>query len=170
MESDYSYLLDANFFIQAKKSFSPIDVFPCYWSKLKALADEGVVFSIDKVKQEIDRGNDSLTEWCNSNLPSSFFRSTATTECLLEYQNIIQWANSNDQFSDNAKNVFSKSDEADAFLIAYTKANAPFCKLVTYEKSSPQSRNNIKIPDACNENNTLYIEPLDMFREIRETF
>jgi hypothetical protein len=45
------YVLDSNFFIQAHRFHYPIDVAAGFWNKVRQLAEEGRVISIDKVKK-----------------------------------------------------------------------------------------------------------------------
>ena len=41
------YIVDSNFFIQAHRAYYPIDVIQSFWTKVKQLADEGKIKSID---------------------------------------------------------------------------------------------------------------------------
>jgi hypothetical protein len=68
------YLLDANSFIQPAKEYYQFDLAPSFWKALCVHAENGRVVSIDKVKAEIERGKDNLTEWaccefCNWFMP-----------------------------------------------------------------------------------------------------
>ncbi|MET3114076.1 hypothetical protein AAKU52_001809 [Pedobacter sp. CG_S7] len=47
------FVLDSNFFIQAHRMHYPMDVVPSFWLKIKELAKNGIIVSIDKVKDEI---------------------------------------------------------------------------------------------------------------------
>lgn len=67
------YIVDANFFIQVHRMNYPMDVVPNFWSKIKELAEKGLISSIDKVKAELYLNSDGLTTWCKDNLPSDFF-------------------------------------------------------------------------------------------------
>ena len=70
------YVLDSNYFIQAHRANYPLDVAISFWKKTKQLANEGKIISIDKVRNELYNKNDALEEWCNSNLPNDFFKSS----------------------------------------------------------------------------------------------
>jgi len=37
------YILDTNFFVQAHRAHYPFDVFPSFWSKIKELAEAGLM-------------------------------------------------------------------------------------------------------------------------------
>lgn len=51
------YLFDTNIFVESKKNL-PMDVWPIFWTKMVELINSGIIHSIDKVKEEIDRGGD----------------------------------------------------------------------------------------------------------------
>ena len=67
------FLIDSNFFIEAHRTSYPFDVVPSFWVKVKELADNGKIISIDKVQKELMKNNDELSQWCLNNLPSNFF-------------------------------------------------------------------------------------------------
>ena len=70
------YVVDSNFFIQAHRANYPLDVATSFWNKVKQLAEEGKIISIDKVKKEIYDHEDDLKQWCEDNLPEDFFKDT----------------------------------------------------------------------------------------------
>jgi hypothetical protein len=73
------FIVDSNFFIQAHRSIYPLDVVQSFWTKIKSLADKGIILSIDKVKREIydnSSHEDELKIWCEVNLPDDFFVNT----------------------------------------------------------------------------------------------
>ena len=157
------YLLDSNFFIQAHRIGFPLDVVPSFWNKVKELAENGKIISIDKVKNEIYRDGDDLEKWCRDNLPLDFFKNASTV--ITSYAQIVTWAHSkNDQYTQQALNTFMDADEADAWLIAYGYTHS--YPIVTYEISSPSSKKSIKIPDACLPFGVKTLIPIEMFREL----
>jgi len=70
----------------------------------------------------------------------------------------------------NAINEFLDSEEADAFLIAYALADYQNRIIVTQEVSRPERKNKIKIPEPCNYFNVRYVNTIEMFRLLGETF
>ena len=54
------YVVDSNFFIQAHRINYPLDIAFSFWKKVKQLAHENKIISIDKVKTEIYDKNDAL--------------------------------------------------------------------------------------------------------------
>lgn len=136
-----SYLFDSNIFIRSKNEL-PMDIFQGFWQRLAELAREGQIFSSVKVKEEIDRGNDELKQWCDEQLPKGFF---LPFEAHTEYARLMTWAKDNMVFTVPAKQEFATV--ADAYLVATAAAKG--MKVVTFETSDPLCKKRVKIPDAC---------------------
>ncbi len=163
------YVVDSNFFIQAHRVNYPLDVAFSFWNKVKKLAEEGKIISIDKVKNEIFNKNDALEEWCKSNLPEDFFKDS--TQVMDSYSQVSTWAISkSDHYMQNALNEFLDADEADAFIVAYALADPDNRIIVTQEISEPNRKNKVKIPDACDALHVHFVNTMDMFRQLGETF
>jgi len=164
------YIVDSNFFIQAHRAIYPLDVVQSFWVKIDFLAKKGILRSIDKVKKEIfdnSSHQDELKEWCENNLPKDFFISTDTA--LNNYVAIITWVRSkNNHYTERAIQEFLETDLADPWLIAYAMAND--LTIVTYEKSEPNRKNRVKIPEVCNQFNVKYMNTIEMLRELNENF
>lgn len=84
------YVVDSNFFIEAHRTTYPLDVAHSFWNKVKLLADDGKIISIDKVKKEIYDHEDALKTWCVNNLPQDFFKDT--TQVMATYGQVAAWA------------------------------------------------------------------------------
>lgn len=149
-----SYLLDTNIFIRSKNEM-PMNIFHGFWQCLAELAQKGQLFSSVKVKEEIDKGNDDLKQWCADNLPQGFF---LPFEAFDEYSNLMMWANNNSVFSVTAKQEFATV--ADAYLIATAAAKDMI--VVSFETSDPLCKKRIKIPDACSAIGVEYCSLNDM--------
>jgi len=163
------YVLDSNFFIQAHRVSYPLDVAFSFWNKVKQLAEQGRIISIDKVKNELFNKNDALEAWCTDNLPKNFFKDTS--DVMAAYGQVIAWANLNSgHYLPKALNEFLAADEADAFLVAYALADTNNRIIVTQEISGPSRQNKVKIPDACIALNVRYVNTIDLFRRLGETF
>lgn len=164
------YIVDSNFFIQAHRSIYPLDVAQSFWLKVNLLSQNGTIVSIDKVKKEIYDNSfheDELKIWCDSNLPNDFF--IDTDNVLQNYIAIVNWTNSmSNHFTPNAIQEFLETDLADPWLIAF--AMSKNWTIVTYEKSQPERKNRIKIPEVCNQFNVRHIDTIQMFRELNESF
>mgnify|MGYP000906129050 CR=1 FL=1 len=163
------YILDSNFFIQAHRVNYPLDIAHSFWNKVKQLAIEGKIISIDKVKNELYDKNDALEEWCIENLPATFFKDTS--HIMAQYGQVSAWAISrNDHYLPNALNEFLDADEADAFLVAYALEDTSSRIIVTQETSEPLRHNKVKIPDSCIALKVSYVNTINMFRMLGETF
>ena len=163
------YVVDSNFFIEAHRNTYPLDVAHSFWNKVKQLADDEKIISIDKVKDEIYGHEDALKNWCVANLPQDFFKDTAPV--VSEYGQIAAWAASrSNHYLPNALAEFLHADEADAFIVAYAFADINDRIVVTQEKSDPNRKNKIKIPDACLAMGVQCCNTIEMFRQLRETF
>ncbi len=163
------YVVDSNFFIQAHRASYPLDVAPSFWAKVKQLADESKIISIDKVKNEIYKNEDELKLWCENNLPNTFFKDTNSV--LSQYSRIVGWASSQgDHYLPNPVAEFLDADEADAWLISYTLADNLNRIIVTHELSEPARRNKIKIPDVCIANSVQFCNTIEMLRRLGEKF
>ena len=164
------YIVDSNFFIQAHRSIYPLDVVQSFWLKVKSLSHKEIIVSIDKVKNEIYNNSsheDELKIWCEENLPKEFFINTDSV--LSNYISIVNWVNSmSDHYTANAVQEFLETDLADPWLIAFAMSNNWI--IVTYEKSEPFIKRKIKIPEVCNQFNVKYINTIEMFRELNESF
>lgn len=53
------YLFDTNIFITSKNQL-PYDVWPTFWRHIAELIRNGRIFSSEKVREEIERGNDEI--------------------------------------------------------------------------------------------------------------
>lgn len=102
------YLLDTNIFIQAHRVYYPFDVVPHLWNKFVELSERGLIFSIDKVKNEICYSNDPdiLASWCLNELNDNFFIDSSS--CVDVYADISNWVYSSQHYTSIAKiNFFS---------------------------------------------------------------
>lgn len=137
------YLFDTNIFIASKNQLPP-DVWPTFWQCMAMLIKDRRIFSITRVKEEIERGNDELTTWMRDYASDGFYI-PLDNEILLQYQRTLNWANNNTTFKPSALQTYA--DVADAYLVA--TAAAKNMALVTFEKSNPLCKNRVLIPDAC---------------------
>lgn len=163
------YVVDSNFFIEAHRVSYPLDIANSFWSKVRQLANDGKIISIDKVKDEIYDRNDALEFWCQNNLPNDFFKDSS--EVLKEYSEVVGWAISwSNHYLPKALNEFLEADEADAFIIAYALADPQNRIIVTQEYSQPEMKKRIKIPEPCIALGVQFVTAMNMFRQLKETF
>lgn len=155
-----AYLLDTNIFITSKNEL-PCDVWPSFWKQMAALMQGGKVLTSVKVKEEIERGKDELTQWMKNNAKAGFYCSI-DSEILCKYAEVQNWAKSIGRFTSVALNNFA--NVADAYLVATAAAKG--WKLVTYETSDINCKKRVKIPDACNALLVSCCDVNTMFREL----
>ena len=63
-----AYLIDSNIFIRSKNEM-PMNLWPTFWQRMTDMVNSGELFISTKVKEEIERGNDELTEWLKHSAP-----------------------------------------------------------------------------------------------------
>ena len=160
------YVLDANAFIQSKRRFYPFDVCPGYWDALKWHHGQSNLCSIDRVKEELERGGDDLSEWVVKNLPESFFASTGDAQTVSWFSQIGTWVQAQTQFLPEAKGEFISG--VDGWLIAYAKSTVHV--LVTLEQFDPLVRKRVPIPNVCQAFGIECITTFDMLRGLGVRF
>ena len=156
------YLLDSNVFIQSNRAHYGLDFVPAFWDWLDRSHAEGKLHSIQPVGAEIAAGVDDLTTWAASR--SGFFL-PIDGACGSSLSAVASWANSG-HFTAAAINDFLRV--ADYQLVAY--AHAHKLKVVTMEKSEPNRKNKIKIPDACIAHGVDWTSPFEMLRSEKASF
>ncbi|WP_242203436.1 DUF4411 family protein [Aestuariivivens insulae] len=165
------YILDTNILVYPDRISHPMDIYPSYWDKMADLLRFENVISIDKVKDEIYRHQDGLTNWCKLNTQKSFW--ALSVNCMVEYAEIQNWAQNKD-YNERALIEFADSKNADAFLVAYAlnkkRVEDVEVSIVTLEVSAPESKRAIKIPDICLDFDIRFINNNDFFREIKASF
>jgi hypothetical protein len=156
-----TYLLDSNIFIQAKNLYYGMDFCPAFWDWLIEKNKAGIVFSIDKVADEISAGNDELTKWSEDN--ENLFRKT-DVRVVEKFGAISDWA-INHNYEQGAISIFLQT--ADFYLIAHTMAEDYM--LVTHELPS-NSVKKIKIPNVCIGLKLSFTTPYEMLRREKAKF
>ncbi len=164
MSSDV-YVLDANVFIEASRRYYAFDLAPGFWSSLIQHAKDSRIISIDRIKQELERGKDELAEWVKHDFQEAF-ASTHDADILDSYRNIMSWVNSHSQFSDAAKADFASG--ADGWLIAFAQAKT--CIVVTHEVPSADAKRKVPIPNICMAFHVPFIDTFEMLRRLRVKF
>ena len=159
------YVLDTNVFIQASRRYYAFDLAPKFWDSLVAHAANGRIQSIDRVKHELERGNDALADWVKGHFGHAF-ASTDDTDIFQSFSEIMTWVNGQRQFSDAAKSNFATI--ADGWLIAYAKVKS--CVLVTHELLDPHIRRKIPIPNVCQTFNIQFVDTFEMLRTLGVRF
>ena len=157
-----AYLLDANVFIEAKRFYYGFDFCPAFWEWLVLNNRTKKVYSIEKVSDEIEAGNDDLWEWVKSQGSALFLE---PDEAILPaLAKVSEWATGGN-YHPAAVNEFFSS--ADYYLVAHALAHHH--TIVTQEQIR-NSKKRIMIPEACIPFKIKCIQPHIMLRKERARF
>ena len=157
-----SYLLDADVFIRAKNLHYGLDFCPAFWEWLAHKGHTGSVFSIDKVADEIEAGQDELSDWAR-NHGAALFRRTPPT-LVPQFTQVSVWA-TGQRYTPAAINTFLQA--ADFYLLAHALAGN---HVVVSHEVPANSPGRIKIPDACVGLGVRFMTPFQMLRIERARF
>ncbi len=155
------YALDANILISSSRLFYPFDVAPAFWRQLAEKAPNRIIL-VDRIKDEILRNEDVLTNWLRKNMDLFVNRASSDMNVIDSYRRIISYVNGNLRYKESAKSSFAES--ADSWLCAH--ALAYFYVVVTEEIYEPNIRKEIKIPNVCREFNIRCINRLQFIRKM----
>lgn len=157
-------MLDANVFIEAAKGYYAFDIAPRFWEALIAEAANGRLRSIDRVKDEIDKGDNEVKQWANERF-HEWFDSTNADDVVAAYGTIMRWANVQAQFRPAAKAEFARAENADAWVVAYALARRSRV-VVTLERFDPQVKRKIPIPNVCQAFGVQYVDTFELLRTL----
>ncbi len=157
-----AYLLDADVFIRAKNLHYGMDFCPAFWDWLLRAHDDGKIFSVEKVGDEVRAVEDELSEWATARGLGFFLRPDATLFPALE--RVSAWA-TGQSYLPAAVDAFLQV--ADYYLVAQALAGSH--TVVTHEVPSASTRR-IKIPDACIGLGIKCMTPFEMLRLERARF
>ncbi|WP_342318724.1 DUF4411 family protein [Corynebacterium mayonis] len=153
------FLVDSNILIEAKNRYYAFDIAPGFWDWLEGAYQQGLACSIDAVRDELLKGDDELAAWARAN--PDFFKSIdqSTTN---HFSDLTAWATSG-SYRAEAIAAFT-GNNADYLLIAYAREHQH--TVVTHERSEPNARRRILIPDACL---AMGVSTADTFQMMRAT-
>lgn len=152
-----AYLLDSDVFIQAKNLHYGFDFCPAFWDWIHKKNNENIVFSIEKVSDELQSGADELSTWA-SQLGKDFFL-IPDQKMNQSFGPVSTWVTSQ-QYEASAIHTFFQV--ADYYLVAYAHAHDHV--IVTHEipASTPKK---IKIPNVCIGLGIKCVTPYEMLRK-----
>lgn len=141
------YLFDSDVLIASARFHYHPNFCDAFWQWIIAGHMAGMFYSIDKVKAELlDGDEDPLHAWVDVPALKDFFQPSLSS--LPKWKTLSQKAHDPaKQYKDAAKEKFLNADKADAWLIAHAAHNADFT-IITNEVSAPDSKREIKLPDA----------------------
>jgi hypothetical protein len=156
-----AYLLDANVFLEARKTHYGMDFCPAFWRWLTVSQAGGEVFSIDKVREELT--DEVILPWVAAQSPGFFLSADETVAMAIHA--VAQWASRQPLLNPV---IFEFMNSADMYLVVHGLAHGH--TVVTWEKSAKGSKKKIKIPDVCEAFGVRCIEPHVMLRELQARF
>lgn len=157
-----NYLLDANVFIQAKNLHYGFDFCPAFWDWLIENNRAGKVFSIEKVGDELEAGDDALAAWAEEMAADFFLKPDARTAG--EFANVSSWATSQN-YEPAAVNTFLQI--GDYYLVTHALAHG--FTIITHEVPANTTKK-IKIPNACIGLGIKFMSPYEMLRHEKARF
>ncbi|MCA9280825.1 MAG: DUF4411 family protein [Phycisphaeraceae bacterium] len=157
-----AYLLDMNVFLSAKNLHFGMDFCPAFWDWVLESYKAGRVFSIDKVADEIEAGDDELSEWSKA-LPKGFYLE-ASEQTVPALGALSRWVTGR-SYTPAAINTFL--GVADYYLVAHALAGGHV--VVTHEVPA-DTINRVKIPNACLGVGVRCVSPFEMLRRERARF
>ena len=89
MNDNSIYVLDANVFIEAKNRYYAFDIVPPFWDNLVIYAERKRILSIDRIKKQLEDGNDDLSQWIKGGNMDEAFIATDQTDVIESYQEVI---------------------------------------------------------------------------------
>ena len=162
------FVLDANVFIEANRTYYSMDLCPGFWDCLLLHFRGGGLLSIDKVSDELldmsnrkDEDPDALYHWTKA-APGGLFVSSREQSVVDAYGDIIAWVYSRPQFLQGAKDDFAR--KADGWLVAYAKTHN--LMLVTQEVFDQNIRKRVPIPNVCQQFTIPYLNTFEMLRQV----
>lgn len=161
MTDEPAYVLDANVFIEAARRYYAFDLVPKFWDSLVDQGKNGRILSIDRVKQELERGKDQLTTWAKERFSHAFV-STDDQDVIRAFAEVMAWVQAQSQFLDAAKADFANG--ADGWLVAYARVKR--CVVVTHEVPAPDARRKIPLPNVCQAFNVPFVDTFAMLRAL----
>lgn len=154
------YLLDTNVFLQAKNLHYGLDFCPAFWDWLKIQNSKGLVFSIEKVKDELV--DDDAANWANGHGSGFFLKPDAAVARALA--DVSRWVTTQGY---ELAAVYTFLQVADYYLVA--QALAKGLVVVTHEVPANSPRK-IKIPNVCIGLGVKCMTPFEMLRKERARF
>jgi len=161
---DPGFLIDSDVLITAKNSYYAFSICPGFWHSLLHGHSNGVVHSIDRVRQELLNGSpdDDLVVWVEQSVPDDFFYSCGENEVVEAFKEIMLWAQRHGQYTDAAKAKFASG--ADGWLVAFSMVTGT--TVVTNEQPAPDSRKEIKLPDVCDQFAVSHANTFEMLQRL----
>ncbi|MGB4661781.1 MAG: DUF4411 family protein [Mobilitalea sp.] len=165
-DTSEKFLIDSNAIITPYQQYYPFDFAKVFWDSLEKELQSGAIVLLDLVRDEIVKGNDSLSEWAKGF--DSIVLDRRQPEIIKTYSEVLEYINKSKVYSDIALKNWSGVTIADPWLIAV--ASVFDYTVISFEKnagnlSTTNPSNKPKIPDICSE---FGVECKDLFYMMRQ--
>lgn len=157
-----TYLLDANVFMAASRLHYGLDFCPAFWEWLIEYNRKDRVFSIERVADEVQAGDDALAQWASERGTDFFLKPDTPLQQALG--TVARWA-TDQHYEPVAISTFFQV--ADFYLVA--QALARKWVVVTHEVFADSTKR-IKIPNACMGVGIRHMSPFEMLRREKARF
>jgi hypothetical protein len=166
-EQNLKYVLDANVFMEASRRYYQFEFAKPFWNGLISFSNDGVICSIDKVLEEIQRGDDELKTWAENEY-SDHFITTKDDGILQAYSTLVNWAQGQTQYNQNAKDIFMEKDNADTWVLSFALSKKLI--IVTHEVFDANIKKRIPIPNVCRNFDIDYCDTFELLRDLKFSF
>ena len=162
------FLIDSNSFMTPYRRYYAFDLTPSYWKELSKKLPTGRIVTLDMVKDEINKGQDDLTDWIN-NEKGLVVCNHVTIEIIGKYQEVLQYVQTSGYYKEQALKTWAQGNIADPWLIAAAAVKG--YTIITDEVSSgglskKTPNKNAKIPDVAKNFNVKTNNLFYMMREL----
>lgn len=145
------------------------DIAPSFWEKLADAFKRKQIVLLDKVKDEVLKGDDDLTKWIRANEEIIDVCDYKTESVIANYQAVLQYIQTCGLYKESALASWVPANIADPWLIAAAKSNN--YTIVTLEApsgglSKKTLNKSAKIPDVARALNVKTISLFEMMRRI----
>lgn len=162
-----AYCIDANAFIQAKNDYYAFDFCPAFWSWLDRHAETDDLICVKAIHDEIANGGDELAAWFRERARHKWLHRIDERQTQEAYRAVAAHVESRrGHYTGEAIANFLRG--ADPWLIAYALSHGH--TVVTHERSRPEARRRVQIPDVCLALNVPSIDPYTLLRNLHARF
>lgn len=102
-DSTQKYVLDSSVLMQAHRVYYSFDIAPAFWNFLIESVKTDKIVSVDRVNDEILKGNDELADWTKNKFSFAFVETQYDSNILTNYSKLMKWANEQTQFTKQQK-------------------------------------------------------------------
>lgn len=157
------YLLDTSVFISATNDYYRPAVCPGFWEWLERSNDEGILYSVGAVLQELTVRDDPVARWAKRLGKKMFLDVDPLVERA--HSRVRAWAGDS-QYFDKAVSAFLEG--ADSFLVAHAMVHGH--AVVTMENPAKVAKRRVPLPNACEVFDVECYRPFDMLERASARF